>query len=114
MNKTLTVNIGGIVFHIEENAYNELKKYLESIKGHFTMSDGRDEIMQDIEARIAEMLQERITDSKQVIINDDVDAVVNAMGKPEQFDDETDNSSQAKSTNEKSDTTESPIWIGKR
>ncbi|MBL7927251.1 MAG: PspC domain-containing protein [Bacteroidia bacterium] len=96
MNKTLTVNIGGIVFHIEEQAFETLKKYLESIKIHFTTADGRDEIIQDIEARIAEMLQERISDHKQVITVDDVEAVAAAMGKPEQFSDTPD--ADAKST----------------
>ncbi len=85
MNKTLSVNIGGIVFHIEELAYDRLSKYLESIKGYFTASEGRDEIIQDIEARIAEMFQERMINGKQVILDADVDHVMNVMGKPEQF-----------------------------
>lgn len=85
MNKTVTVNIGGIVFHIDENAYDKFKFYLESIRGHFTSEEGRDEIMQDIEARIAEMFQERIRDAKQVITLEDVDVVTRQMGKPEDF-----------------------------
>ncbi len=85
MNKTVTVNIGGIVFHIDENAYEKFKQYLESIRSHFTSSDGRDEIMQDIEARIAEMFQERVKDSKQVITLEDVNEVTLLMGKPEEF-----------------------------
>ena len=88
MNKTVTVNIGGIVFHIDENAYDQFKKYLESIKSHFTQSEGREEIMQDIEARIAEMFQEKIKDLKHVITLDDVEQVTKQMGKPEQFGDE--------------------------
>ena len=88
MNKTVTVNIGGIVFHIDENAYERFKQYLESIRMHFTGSDGRDEIMQDIESRIAEMFQEKIKDQKQVITLSDVDEVTALMGKPEQFGDE--------------------------
>ena len=63
MNKTVTVNIGGMVFHIEEHAYDKLKKYLDAIRGYFTSSDGRDEIIQDIESRIAEMFTERIAAS---------------------------------------------------
>ena len=88
MNKTVTVNIGGIVFHIDENAYDRFKKYLESIKSHFTQSEGRDEIMQDIESRIAEMFQEKIKDSKNVITLEDVEQVTTQMGKPEQFGDD--------------------------
>jgi phage shock protein PspC (stress-responsive transcriptional regulator) len=100
MNKTLTVNIGGIVFHIEEQAYEILKKYLESIKVHFSAADGRDEIMQDIEARIAEMLQERVSNNKQVITADDVEVVATAMGKPEQFAPETDTDTKTNTTSQ--------------
>jgi len=87
MNKTVTVNIGGIVFHIDENAYEMFRKYLESIRSHFTSSEGRDEIMQDIESRVAEMFQERIKDSKEVITVEDVEEVTTVMGRPEQFTD---------------------------
>src|SRR5437867_4094165 len=85
MNKTLTVNIGGIVFHIEEHAYEKMKKYLDAIRGYFTTSDGRDEIIQDVESRIAEMFSERIKDGREVIIEEDVEHVINVMGRPEQF-----------------------------
>jgi phage shock protein PspC (stress-responsive transcriptional regulator) len=88
MNKTVTVNIGGIVFHIDENAYDRFKKYLESIRSHFTQAEGRDEIMQDIESRIAEMFQEKIKGSKHVITLEDVEQVTSQMGKPEEFGDE--------------------------
>ena len=84
MNKTVTVNIGGMVFHIEEHAYEKLKKYLDAIRGYFTTSDGRDEIIQDIESRIAEMFTERIGTSRQVIVEEDVEYVINTMGRPEQ------------------------------
>ncbi len=84
MNKTVTVNIGGMVFHIEEQAYDQLKKYLEAIRGYFTSSDGRDEIIQDIESRVAEMFTERIGTSRQVVIATDVEHVINTMGRPEQ------------------------------
>lgn len=89
MNKTVTVNIGGIVFHIDENAYERFKAYLEAIRVHFTTAEGRDEIMQDIESRIAEMFQERVKDSKQVITLEDVEAVTTVMGRPDQFGDES-------------------------
>lgn len=89
MNKTVTVNIGGIVFYIDENAYDRFKKYLEAIRSHFTTAEGRDEIMQDIESRIAEMFQERVKDSKQVITLEDVEEVTIQMGRPEQFGDES-------------------------
>ena len=85
MNKTLTVNIGGMVFHIEEHAFEKLRKYLDAIKGYFTTSDGRDEIIQDVESRIAEMFSERVKNGKEVIIDEDVEYVISVMGRPEQF-----------------------------
>lgn len=88
MNKTVTVNIGGIVFHIDENAYERFKQYLEAVRGHFSAADGRDEIMQDIESRIAEMFQERVGDAKQVVTLTDVEEVTRLMGKPEDFGEE--------------------------
>ena len=98
MNKTVTVNIGGIVFHIDENAYEKFKSYLESIRLHFTSAEGRDEIMQDIEARIAEMFQERVTGGKQVITLMDVEDVTYLMGRPDQINDEPEGNSQADSS----------------
>ncbi len=67
MKKTVTINISGIIFHIDEDAFNRLNNYLETIKGYFTNSEGRDEIISDIETRIAEMLQTKINENKQVI-----------------------------------------------
>ncbi len=101
MNKTVTINISGIIFHIEEDAYDKLSKYLSTIKGYFTNTDGGNEIMSDIEARIAEMLQAKVNATKQVVLMNDVDAVMSAMGKPEEFADESASSS---STNEKTNT----------
>lgn len=85
MNKTVTINISGIIFHIEEDAFDKLSKYLSTIKGYFSKTDGGNEIMSDIEARIAEMLQSKTSAVKQVVLMADVDAVIDAMGKPEEF-----------------------------
>ncbi|MES2678987.1 MAG: PspC domain-containing protein [Bacteroidota bacterium] len=89
MNKTVTINISGIIFHIEEDAYDSLSKYLATIKGYFSNTDGGNEILADIEARIAELLQEKINTSKQVILMMDVEYVKGVMGKPEDFGAET-------------------------
>ena len=66
MNKTITSNIAGYVFHIDENAFDKLDAYLNTIRSYFTDSQGKDEIIADIEARLAEMLHEKIGDMKQV------------------------------------------------
>ena len=85
MNKTITMNLSGIIFHIEEDAYEMLNKYLSTIKGYFHDSEGRDEIMSDIESRIAEMLQEKVSTTKQAVLKMDVESVISVMGKPEDF-----------------------------
>lgn len=85
MNKTVTINISGIIFHIEEDAFEKLSKYLSTIKGYFSKTDGGNEIMSDIEARIAEMLQGKTSAVKQVVLMADVDSVIETMGKPEEF-----------------------------
>lgn len=91
MNKTVTINISGIIFHIEEDAYESLNQYLAAIKGYFSRTNGGNEIMMDIEARIAELLQLKLSPSKQVILLIDVDDVKQVMGKPEDFGAESEN-----------------------
>lgn len=104
MNKTVTINISGIIFHIEEDAYNKLRSYLNAIQDCFKNSDGRDEIMSDIESRIAEMLQENVSATKQVVLMTDVDHVISVMGQPEQFAPESEPSGNVR---EKADPTSS-------
>ncbi|RLD25958.1 MAG: hypothetical protein DRI75_12550 [Bacteroidetes bacterium] len=85
MNKTVNINLAGIFFHIDENAYSKLQRYLEAIKRSFTDSQGRSEILLDIEARIAELFNERIKDEKQVISMKEVEEVITIMGQPEDY-----------------------------
>ncbi len=85
MKKTVTANIAGIIFHIDEDAYELLFRYLNTIRARYETTEGRDEIINDIETRISEILQTRINNAKQVITIEDVNHVVEIMGKPEQF-----------------------------
>lgn len=85
MNKTVTANIGGIVFHIEVDAFEMMNNYLNKIRSYFQNSVEREEIMADIEARIAELLNPKLSVGNQVIRMKDVEEVINIMGKPEQF-----------------------------
>lgn len=85
MNQTLTVNISGMVFHIEVDAYDTLKNYLNKIKSYFNNSEEREEIMLDIESRIAELFSGMMSEKNQVITAADVDTVIGVMGKPEQY-----------------------------
>jgi phage shock protein PspC (stress-responsive transcriptional regulator) len=88
MNKTINVNIGGRIFSIEEEAYQQLEKYLKALRSSFSGNQSADEIIADIESRISELFGERINESKQVIVLADVDAVIGIMGKPEDYIDE--------------------------
>ena len=88
MKKTLTVNLGGIVFHIDEDAYLLLNQYFENLKKHLSNLEERQEIFTDIELRIAEILQEKLKETKQVITLEDVQEVILIMGQPGQFDTE--------------------------
>jgi phage shock protein PspC (stress-responsive transcriptional regulator) len=85
MKKTISINISGVVFNIEEDAYEDLRKYLDTIAGYFTDSDGREEIMTDIEARIAELFQARLSEAKNVVGMQDVQEVIDIMGRPEDY-----------------------------
>ena len=85
MNKTVNINLAGLFFHIDENAYAKLQRYLEAIKRSFTDAQGREEIIQDIEARIAELFTERIKNERQVIGTTEVEEVINIMGQPEDY-----------------------------
>jgi phage shock protein PspC (stress-responsive transcriptional regulator) len=89
MNKTININLGGYFFHIDEIAYQKLRRYLESISK--SLSDdpqGKNEIIADIEARISELLSEKITDARQVINEGDIDDIIKIMGQPEDYADD--------------------------
>ena len=83
MKKNLTVNLGGTVFHIDEDAYRLLDNYLSNLKIHFSKDVGADEIVDDIERRISELFAEKLTAGLQVITITDVEEVITRMGKPE-------------------------------
>jgi len=85
MNKTVNINIGGLIFHIDEDAFQKLTRYFEAIKRSLTNSSGQDEIMKDIEMRVAELLSEKQKSDKHVINNKDVDEVIVIMGQPEDY-----------------------------
>jgi len=85
MNKTVNINLAGIFFHIDEDAYSKLQRYLEAIKRSFTDPQGRSEIISDIEARISELFTERMKDEKQVISISEVEDVITIMGQPEDY-----------------------------
>ena len=89
MKKTFNINLGGIVFHIDEDAYDLLDKYLSNLRIHFSKEEGAEEIVHDMELRISELFSERLNEKKQVVTLKDVEEIIAQMGKPEEFSDDT-------------------------
>ncbi len=85
MKKTFNINLAGLIFHIDEDAFEKLDRYLSTLKQQFSGTEGNKEIITDIEARIAELFKDKITDSKEVITTNDVEEVIEVMGKPEDY-----------------------------
>ena len=85
MKKTISINLAGLFFHIDEDAYNQLQNYLAAVKRSMQNEQGTSEIIADIEARIAELFSERISSSQQVITSKIVEDIINIMGQPEDY-----------------------------
>ncbi|MCO4780131.1 MAG: PspC domain-containing protein [Flavobacteriaceae bacterium] len=85
MNKTLTINLANSIFNIDENAYQALQRYLEAVKKYLTGTQGNEEILADVEARISELFSEKLTHEKQVIVLQDVEQIIQVMGQPEDY-----------------------------
>jgi phage shock protein PspC (stress-responsive transcriptional regulator) len=85
MKKTFTINISGSIFHIDDDAFEKLQKYLHMLNKHFGPAIEGQEILQDIEARIAELFLEKTNNKVEVITDFMVDEVIARMGKPEDF-----------------------------
>lgn len=98
MKKTLTVNLGGTVYHIDEDAYVLLDNYLNNLRYYFRREEGAEEIVRDIENRIGELFDEYLRNGQQVITVENVKAVIERMGKPEQLDEETPESESSAGT----------------
>ena len=82
MKKTININLAGFVFYIDEDAYETLQKYLNNIRTYLGNTEGREEIIDDIESRIAELFSEK---QKQVITLIEVNEVIEVMGQPEDY-----------------------------
>lgn len=87
MKITVSINLGGYSFNIDEDAYSELKRYLKNLEIHFAGEESSSEILSDIETRMAELFRTRLTSYKQVINIEDVNQVISVLGKPEDISD---------------------------
>jgi phage shock protein PspC (stress-responsive transcriptional regulator) len=88
MKKIININFHSRVIPIEETAYDILRKYVDSLHKHFAAEEGGDEIVNDIENRFAELFSERLKKGATCITDDDVNATITSMGRPEDFDQE--------------------------
>src|SRR5436190_20176712 len=86
MKKILNINLSGRVIPIEDTAYEKLQAYIESLRRYFINEEGRDEIINDIESRLAELMNEKIRKGTDHITEDDVNGIITSMGRPEDFD----------------------------
>jgi phage shock protein PspC (stress-responsive transcriptional regulator) len=96
MKITVSINLGGYSFNIDEDAYTELKSYLKNLELHFAGEESSSEIISDIETRMAELFRTKITNYKQVINIDDVRQVISVLGTPEDISDNEDPSAREK------------------
>lgn len=107
MKQVININFQGRVVPIEVTAFELLKNYTESLSRHFANEEGKEEIINDIESRIGELFQEKITKGATCITDDDVNAIIKNMGRPEEFEamDDTQSQSFASSAKEEQSTT---------
>ena len=121
MKKVININFQGVVVPIEETSYELLKQYIESLRHYFENEDGRDEIINDIESRISELFQERLKNGSTCITDDDVNAIIKNMGRPQDFEDAENGEQPGSSKSQKEDAGKEKTenffqynWKGKR
>jgi phage shock protein PspC (stress-responsive transcriptional regulator) len=96
MKKIISITLGGRTVAIEETAYHEIKNYIESLRQYYRNEEGRDEIIADIESRFSELMYEKLQKGAAHITDADVDEMIAAMGRPEDFDKDFSDSGAAK------------------
>lgn len=95
MKKTININLGGLVFSIDEDAFDRLSKYIDALKQKFTNVDEQNEIIQDIEYRFAELFNAKINKSNEVVNIEMVNSAIATMGEPEEIEDELENNEKS-------------------
>ncbi len=85
MKKIININLSGRVIPIEDSAYESLQAYIESLRRYFANEEGRDEIINDIESRIAELMNEKIRKGANAVTDEDISAIIGSMGRVEDF-----------------------------
>ncbi|MEE1088721.1 MAG: PspC domain-containing protein, partial [Bacteroidaceae bacterium] len=87
MKKNITINLSGQLYAIDEDAYQILKSYLDSMESYFLRQEGGDEIAEDIKNRVSELLWERKENGQQAVDIETVKAIIKQIGNPSEIDD---------------------------
>src|SRR5690348_5864688 len=85
MKKIININLSGRVIPIEDTAYESLQRYIESLRRYFANEEGRDEIINDIESRIAELMNDKVRKGAAAVTDADIEEIINSMGRIEDF-----------------------------
>jgi phage shock protein PspC (stress-responsive transcriptional regulator) len=85
MKKVININFQGRILPIEEMAYENLKQYIESLRTYFEQEEGKDEIINDIECRVAELCEDRLKKGAVCISEEDIDLIIISIGRPADF-----------------------------
>ena len=109
MKKTLSVNLGGSVYHIDEDAYQLLTNYLQDVKKHLTESSA-EEVLNDIEQRISELFAQWMQGKRDVIVGSDVEKVIGILGRPEQYENDAEPSEESEPTSKSSSESSHSRW----
>jgi phage shock protein PspC (stress-responsive transcriptional regulator) len=114
MKKVININFQGIVIPIEESAYELLKQYIESLRIYFAKEEGRDEIINDIEGRIAELFSERLKNGATCITDEHVESVIAGMGRPEDFEAEEGEAAPSSAKANTAPPAQAPVNMGRQ
>lgn len=116
MKQVININFQGRVVPIETTAFEILKNYTDSLNRHFANEEGKEEIINDIESRIGELFQQRLTKGATCITDDDVNAIINSIGRPEDFEpmDDSQPAAAAAATHQQQSTTGNTVTGSKR
>ena len=85
MKKVININFQGRILPIDEMAYENLKQYIESLRTYFDLEEGKDEIINDIECRVAELCEDRLKKGAVCITEQDIDLIITSIGRPADF-----------------------------
>lgn len=85
MKKIININLAGRVIPIEDSAYESLQRYIESLRRFFMHEEGRDEIINDIESRVAELMNDKVKKGATAVTDDDIEQIISSMGRVEDF-----------------------------